>query len=559
MAPPCPYSSIVFDLGDVLFQWSPETKTSISPKTLRRILSCPTWFDYERGRLSEQDCYNRVGAEFDLPPSEIRAAFDQARESLVACDALIETVRELKEQSQGALRVYAMSNISLPDYEVLRQKPADWSIFDRVFTSGAAGERKPNLGFYRHVIAETGVDPHHTIFVDDKHENVLSARSLGFHGIVFEDEAVVRRALRNLIGDPVARGRAYLEKNAGKLLSVTSATPKQPAVVLHENFAQLLIMELTGNRDLADLVVHERAWNFFHHSKGVLTTENFPFDLDTTSLALTVLKAPKEVANAVMDDMLQYIGPDGIMQTYFDHTRPRFDPVVCVNVLSLFYTHGRGHELAKTLDWVHEVLLNRAYVEGTRYYQNPECFLYFLSRLLAANGDADLHALLKPLLKERIQDHIGSKGDSLQLAMRMLICDFVGIQDDIDLRTLLPLQCEDGSFEIGWIYKYGSSGLLIGNTGLATAMAIKAIEASSQPAVRFSPRSPTLTLVTNSAAVSTDNISPKTESPVSPRSAKRSSGLFSSHKRRRSASIKENFHWLWPGSKTSRKPTEAAC
>lgn len=248
MAPPCPYSSIVFDLGDVLFQWSPETKTSISPKTLRRILSCPTWFDYERGRLSEQDCYNRVGAEFDLPPSEIRAAFDQARESLVACDALIETVRELKEQSQGALRVYAMSNISLPDYEVLRQKPADWSIFDRVFTSGAAGERKPNLGFYRHVIAETGVDPHHTIFVDDKHENVLSARSLGFHGIVFEDEAVVRRALRNLIGDPVARGRAYLEKNAGKLLSVTSATPKQPAVVLHENFAQLLIMELTGNR-----------------------------------------------------------------------------------------------------------------------------------------------------------------------------------------------------------------------------------------------------------------------------------------------------------------------
>ncbi|KAF6762993.1 Haloacid dehalogenase-like hydrolase-domain-containing protein, partial [Ephemerocybe angulata] len=493
MSPTPLFSAIVFDLGDVLFKWSPETKTSISSKTLRRILSCPTWFDYERGRLSEQDCYERVGQDFDIPPSEIRAAFDQARDSLVGSHELIELIRELKEESNGKLHVYAMSNISLPDWEVLRTKPADWSIFDRVFTSGAAGERKPNLGFYRHVISETGVDPHTTIFVDDKHENVLSARSVGFHGIVFDREDAVRRALRNLIGDPVARGKAYLEANSGKLVSLTSATAKQPSVILHENFAQLLIIELTSNRDLVHLVEHERTWNFFHHGKGVLTTEEFPFDVDTTSLGLTVLKRDAAVANSVMDEMLQYVDPDGIMQTYFDHTRPRFDPVVCVNVLSLFYEYGRGAELSKTLDWVYEVLLNRAYIDGTRYYKNAECFLYFLTRLLIANNDDELHSLFKPLLKERIQECIGSEGDALQLAMRILICDFVGIRDEVDLRSLLPLQQEDGSFEIGWIYKYGSSGLQIGNVGLTTAMAVKAISTFDKPAnVRLAtPPSPT--------------------------------------------------------------------
>lgn len=242
------YTTIIFDLGDVLFRWSSETKTSISSRTLHKILNTPTWFDYERGRLSEDDCYANVGQEFSIEPAEIRRALQQARDSLQANDELIALIRELKAQSNGQLRVFAMSNISLPDYEVLRTKPADWAIFDEVFTSGAAGERKPNLGFYRHVLSVTSVDPRHTIFVDDKLENVLSARSLGLHGIVFESPAPVKRALRNLLGDPIVRGRNFLKQNAGRLLSVTDGTDHHDSVELQENFAQLLILEATEDQ-----------------------------------------------------------------------------------------------------------------------------------------------------------------------------------------------------------------------------------------------------------------------------------------------------------------------
>ena len=48
--------------------------------------------------------------------------------------------------------------------------------------------------------------------------------------------------------------------------------------------------------------------------KGQLTTEEFPFDLDTTSLGLTVLRRDKEVASSVMDEMLEYVDTDGIIQ-----------------------------------------------------------------------------------------------------------------------------------------------------------------------------------------------------------------------------------------------------
>ena len=38
------------------------------------------------------------------------------------------------------------------------------------------------------------------------------------------------------------------------------------------------------------------------------------------------------------------------------------------------------------------------------------------------------------------------------------------------------MQCEDGGWEIGYIYRYGISGMKIGSRGYTTAMAIKAIE-----------------------------------------------------------------------------------
>jgi FMN phosphatase YigB (HAD superfamily) len=268
------YSALIFDIGDVLFSWSSHTRTSISPKTLQKILSTPTWFEYECGRISQDVCYERIGSQFSIAPNEVERAFNDARDSLQCDEEMISLIRELKIQSPS-LRVFAMSNISIPDYQYLRTKPADWSIFDQVFTSGAAGDRKPNLGFYKQVIANTGIDPSKAIFVDDKPENVLSARSLGFCGIVFDNAKKVGRSLRNLVGDPVKRGRQYLKTKAGSHDSVTDGN-----ITIQENFAQLLILELTEDRyvscqflhvkylmasyrSLVHLVEHPRTWNFF--------------------------------------------------------------------------------------------------------------------------------------------------------------------------------------------------------------------------------------------------------------------------------------------------------
>jgi FMN phosphatase YigB (HAD superfamily) len=233
---------LIFDLGDVLFSWSPVTSTSISPKLLKQFLSSTVWQEYECGRLSEDECYRLVGDKFSVDPGEVRQAIHEARESLQPDDTLIRFIRELQTEAHGALRIFAMSNISAPDYMAARGKPTDWTIFERVFTSADAGMRKPDLCFYKFVLDEVNAEPSSVVFVDDRPENILAARSLGINGIVFDNVERVRQALRNLVGDPVSRGMAFLENQAGHLESESNRGSN-----ISENFTQLLILEATRN------------------------------------------------------------------------------------------------------------------------------------------------------------------------------------------------------------------------------------------------------------------------------------------------------------------------
>ncbi|KAK0185494.1 Haloacid dehalogenase-like hydrolase-domain-containing protein [Armillaria mellea] len=449
------YDSIICDLGDVLFTWSPPSSNAIPPKTLREIFSSATWFEYEKGRVSQQICYDRLGHEFSLNPSDIRKAIEESCASLKWDKDLAGFFRELRDANREAVRIFAMSNISQPDYEVLRSisSDTDWSIFDGIFTSFAAGRRKPELGFYRYTLSQASLDPTRTIFIDDKLENVLSARSQGLRGLVYRNFTELKQSLLNLLGNPVLRGQEYLKQNAGHLTSECAG------LAIQENFAQLLILDMTR--------------------EGRLTTANFPCDLDTTSLGLTVIRTKEEVAASTMDEMLLYVNEDGIVQTYFDCNRPRIDPVVCVNVLSLFHSYGRGNEINPTLEWVHQVLLHRAYLQGSRYYETAECFLFFLYRFISSCDSLVIHNRFYPLLKARVMERIGTEGDGLALAMRLIVCNFTKVKNEIDLQTLRDLQQEDGGWDSGLIYRYGSSGLRIGNRGLTTVMAIHAIQCSS--------------------------------------------------------------------------------
>lgn len=233
-----PPKAVIFDLGDVLFTWSPDTKTAIPAQTMRYILSSSTWHKYECGLIDEATCYHQVAKDFSVPVAEVDEAFSQARASLQPNNEMMSFIRELKKACCGTVRFYAMSNISIEDWAILRTKMADWSVFDRVFASGHAGMRKPDLPFYQHVLDQINTAPQDVIFIDDKTINVLAAQRLGIRGFAFRDNPRAIQNLKNTFESSVGRGYRYLRRNAQKLESVTATGVKVP-----ENFSQLLILE----------------------------------------------------------------------------------------------------------------------------------------------------------------------------------------------------------------------------------------------------------------------------------------------------------------------------
>ena len=233
-----PVRGIIFDLGDVLFTWSPNTSTAISAGIFRKILSSSTWLEYECGRLKQDACYEQIAQEFSIEASQVVEAFAQARESLQPEDTVVTFLKHLRKSA--LVNVYAMSNVAQEDFAALSQK-MDWSLFDQVFTSGAVGMRKPDPDFFSYVLEEIKLAPEQVIFIDDKQENVLAADRLGIRGILFDNSTV--HTLQTLLGDPVARGYEYLYRNAKQFDSITDG-----GVVVQDSFAELLILEATQDQ-----------------------------------------------------------------------------------------------------------------------------------------------------------------------------------------------------------------------------------------------------------------------------------------------------------------------
>jgi FMN phosphatase YigB (HAD superfamily) len=238
-----PFDALVLDLGGVLIKTPPHVSTNKSIPSLKRLTSTLTWMQYECDKIEEAQCYKILGEQFDFPPSELSEAIALARTTVEFDEEVVSWIQTLR-QDQPSLKIIAMSNISKPDFDALHARwgPTFWSLFDEVFTSSAAGSRKPNLSFYQHVLRSTGINPEKAVFVDDSIQNTISAGSLGMRGILFENLPMLVRTVKGLLHDPVVRGKAFLQKNAKKLHSFTEC-----GIPVLENYVQLLILEATGD------------------------------------------------------------------------------------------------------------------------------------------------------------------------------------------------------------------------------------------------------------------------------------------------------------------------
>ncbi|KAK8042946.1 hypothetical protein PG994_013429 [Apiospora phragmitis] len=247
---PLPFTTLVLDLGGVLSFYSANgiDDLPISPSLLKIIVNSPDWHSLECGRVSRHDCFERLAAEFKIVPQDLDETLGRLAATLTYNQELVDAVRQLKEAAGGKLRVLLATNLCQHDWEEhLRRTVEGWEIFDQILTTFEVGERKPDKAFYRRLLDDANADaasalPAKTVFIDNKPENCVMAALLGIHAIQFETTEDVMVKLRNMFGDPVARGEAWMRQHAGGMWSTSST-----GVLLKEQFSQLLLFELTGD------------------------------------------------------------------------------------------------------------------------------------------------------------------------------------------------------------------------------------------------------------------------------------------------------------------------
>ncbi|KAI4252004.1 MAG: hypothetical protein LQ352_004520 [Teloschistes flavicans] len=522
------FKVLVFDLGGVLLDWDRHSVDALSPGQFLTIMNSTAWHSLDRGLITLKEACMDFGDILGADPSVVETAMDQAQLSLRPKSSLLQTIQDIKALKPD-LKLCVMSNISREHFKMVQSLDLPWSMFDKIFASGLEGMRKPELRFFQHVIRETGVHPSEIIMIDDTAENVCAARSQGMHAILMDKSLPsVGRTLLSLLQDPLERAKVFLKNNARNHHCVVEG---HEGFRLKDNFAQLMIWELTEDEDIiyfrwpwgeihgacpygnghmnghsngqsnghlnghlngnayVTSGVENSLWNYFFDAP-VLTTREFPPDADTTSTAY--LSLPEKYLSAlpdvrlVLEKMTTNLDTDGIMQTYFDPTRPRTTPEVCCNMLRLFHKFGSSSDprTKKTEDYVVSCLHNNACLNGNRHYSTLESFLYFVARLYAETHSKSLRKRLN-VFKARLQERFNVHTNPLALALRLFACQSIEMDPQLyrkDLETFVSLQDEDGGWPAGHFCRIGRTGARIGNRGLTTALAVRILQQEKRDA-----------------------------------------------------------------------------
>ncbi|MBO1737130.1 HAD family phosphatase [Leifsonia sp. TF02-11] len=108
-----------------------------------------------------------------------------------------DTLQVLLDLKAGGTRLALLSNAGR-DFGSYFRHGTLGDLFEQVFVSGELGTVKPSAEIFEHVMAELGVTPEQTVFIDNKAENVEGAEALGIAGHLYTSAADLRAYLEGL-------------------------------------------------------------------------------------------------------------------------------------------------------------------------------------------------------------------------------------------------------------------------------------------------------------------------------------------------------------------------
>lgn len=195
-------TTVVFDVGKVLFEWDLRYLFAklIADKDMleyfvTHVVTLEWHFQHDAGRALSDMVAERI-AEFPEYAAFIAAYPTRFNETIPGpVSGSLEIVQELAERG---VPLFAITNFGAEFWDGFHPTQPIFDHFQDIIVSGVEKLVKPDPAIYALALKRFGLKPGEAIFIDDNHDNVVSARANGFVAHHFTDAASLRRDLVTL-------------------------------------------------------------------------------------------------------------------------------------------------------------------------------------------------------------------------------------------------------------------------------------------------------------------------------------------------------------------------
>lgn len=195
---------IVFDLGNVLFEWNPQRLVAElfadehdQQEALQKVIHHYDWQMLDKGTMTLKEAIARADKRCSLGVRQITRLFDEIPKHLLPIAEMIDVPKEL---NQEGYRLYVLSNMQRPFYEYLASTYDIWHNFAGIVISSHVHMIKPEPEIYKHLIETYCLAPGNTVFLDDIQINIEMAERSGMKTILFDDPSKGKKELYQMLG-----------------------------------------------------------------------------------------------------------------------------------------------------------------------------------------------------------------------------------------------------------------------------------------------------------------------------------------------------------------------
>ncbi|HOJ88479.1 MAG TPA: HAD family phosphatase [Pseudothermotoga sp.] len=198
--------TIVFDLGRVLISWDPYSYMKrlfgeqIAEFLQKNIFETKEWDLTDKGEIEEENLWAMMIQRYPEYEEHILHMKQTITELL---NPIEENVALLPSLKKRGYRLFVLSNFGRRTFEYIHRKYEFFKYFDGMVISSHVNQIKPAEDIFRTLINRYSVVPERAVFIDDKYENIQTAKRLSFNTIHLTDHKQLRNELSQVLGDTI--------------------------------------------------------------------------------------------------------------------------------------------------------------------------------------------------------------------------------------------------------------------------------------------------------------------------------------------------------------------